>query len=344
LNASSSTAAIVLAAGSSSRMGGGRHKLLLPLDGRPVLTHVIDALLASQARPLVIVLGHQADQVRAHIEALHPDSILVENPAYLQGMSTSMRLGLQLLLSDGYKKNRSSYAVDSALIVLGDQPMITARVIDSLITSYRATGKRIVAPLYAGKRGSPVLFDASLFPELLEVTGDEGGRTVLEHHRQEVELVEMGDAVTNYDVDTWDAYQQVVEAWEHMHEKAIISEENKQQAQFWLEYGQQLSAAIRYTEALAAFERAVLLDGTNAAAWYAKGTCLAMLARYDEALAAFEQALQLDEKYVPAWDGKAWTLGILGRKEEALAAVNRALELDPEYFDAQKRKKRLETM
>ena len=214
MNASSSTAAIILAAGSSSRMGGGRHKLLLPLDGRPVLTHVIDALLASQARPLVIVLGHQADQVRTHIEALHPDSIIVENPAYLQGMSTSMHLGLQLLLSDGYKKAGLPYAVDSALIVLGDQPMITSRVIDTLIASYRATGKRIVAPLYAGKRGSPVLFDASLFPELLEVTGDEGGRTVLERHRKEVELVEMGDAIANYDVDTWDAYQQVVEAWE----------------------------------------------------------------------------------------------------------------------------------
>src|SRR5260221_12444928 len=131
MNALHSTAAIVLAAGSSSRMGGGRHKLLLPLDGRPVLTHVIDALLASQARPLVIVLGHQADQVRAHIEALHPDSTIIENPAYVQGMSTSMRLGLQLLLSDDYKNTGSSYAVDSALIVLGDKPMITSRVFDT---------------------------------------------------------------------------------------------------------------------------------------------------------------------------------------------------------------------
>src|SRR5260221_13244358 len=182
-------------------------------------------------------------------------------------MSTSMRLGLQLLLSDGYKKAGSSYVVDSALIVLGDQPMITSRVIDTLITRYRTTGKRIIAPLYAGKRGSPVLFDASLFPELLEVTGDEGGRTVLERHHQEVELVEMGDAVTNYDVDTWDAYRQGVEAWEHLHEKAIVSEENKQQAKFWLEYGQQLSAAIRYTEALGAFELAVFLGVTKSAAW-----------------------------------------------------------------------------
>jgi molybdenum cofactor cytidylyltransferase len=216
LNIPRSTAAIILAAGSSSRMGGGRHKLLLPLDGRPVLAHVIDATLASQARPIILVLGHQADQVRSQIKpyTTHPDITLVENAGYLQGMSTSMRMGVQMLLSYGYKKSTSSSQVDSALIILGDQPMITSQVIDTLITAYRATGKRIVAPLYSGKRGSPVLFDVSLFPELLQVTGDEGGRTVLEHHRQEVELVEIGDALANYDVDTWEAYQQVVEAWE----------------------------------------------------------------------------------------------------------------------------------
>src|SRR5258708_24358782 len=83
LNVSTSTAAIILAAGSSSRRGGGRHKLLLPLDGRPVLTHVIDALLASQARPLVIVLRHQAAQVRPHLDALHPESNIIGNTAYL---------------------------------------------------------------------------------------------------------------------------------------------------------------------------------------------------------------------------------------------------------------------
>src|SRR5437763_5729372 len=124
--------------------------------------------------------------------------------------------------------------------------------------------------------------------------------------------------------------------------KSMISEEQKKQAQFWLEYSQQLSGAIRYTEALAAVERALALDDSSVAAWYAKGTYLAMAARYDEALTAFEHALSLDEMYVPAWDGKAWALGILGRKDEALAAVNRALELNPEYFDALKRKKRLE--
>jgi molybdenum cofactor cytidylyltransferase len=97
--------------------------------------------------------------------------------------------------------------------MLGDQPLITSRVIDTLITAYRTAGTPIVAPLYNGKRGSPVLFDKSLFAELIEVTGDEGGRTVLERHRQEVKLIEIGDALANYDVDTWEAYEQVVEAW-----------------------------------------------------------------------------------------------------------------------------------
>ncbi len=216
MNTPRSTAAIILAAGSSSRMGGGRHKLLLPLDDRPVLAHVIEATLTSQARPIIIVLGHQANEVRLQIKpyTTHPDITLVDNADYLQGMSTSIHMGLQTLISFGYKKSASSYQVDSTLILLGDQPMITPQVINTLITAYRDRGKRIVAPLYSGKRGSPVLFDMSLFPELLEVTGDEGGRTVLVRHRQEVELIEMGDALTNYDVDTWEAYQQVVEAWE----------------------------------------------------------------------------------------------------------------------------------
>jgi molybdenum cofactor cytidylyltransferase len=198
-------------------MGSGRHKLLLLLDGRPVLAHVIEATLASQARPVIVVLGHQADLVRSHIHSYltHPDIILVNNTDYLQGMSTSMHMGIQVFTTGNSEKPAFSHLVDSTLIILGDQPMITSRVIDALIMTYRMTGKRIIAPRYDGKRGSPVLFDASLFSELMKVTGDEGGRTVLERHSQEVELIEVGDALANYDVDTWEAYQQVVEIWEH---------------------------------------------------------------------------------------------------------------------------------
>ena len=242
----SSTAAVILAAGSSSRMGGGRHKLLLLLDERPVLAHVIEAALAAQARPIVVVLGHQAKQVREQIAAYleRPGVIVVENCDYLQGMSTSMRAGLGALIEKNYveggqeekregdmEKGKQAdggevkageegdqFEVDSALIMLGDQPLITARVIDTLIDTWRTKRKRIVAPLYGGKRGGPTLFAASLFGELMEVSGDEGGRSVLERHREEVETVEVGDVAASYDVDSWEAYQEVVEAWQKLRE------------------------------------------------------------------------------------------------------------------------------
>lgn len=212
---SSTTAAIILAAGTSSRMGAGRHKLLLPLANRPVLAHVIEATLASQARPIVVVLGHQEDAVRTQLAAwlADPAIIVVNNPDYLQGMSTSMRVGIQTLMSYGYMKSKSH--VDSALIILGDQPLITPHIIDALIHAHQTGDKGIVAPLYDGQRGSPVLFRSEFFPELLEVSGDEGGRTILQRHRAEVATIDLGNAAHRYDVDTWEAYQEVVAAWQN---------------------------------------------------------------------------------------------------------------------------------
>ncbi|HEV7236580.1 MAG TPA: nucleotidyltransferase family protein, partial [Ktedonobacteraceae bacterium] len=193
------------------------HKLLLPLEGRPVLAHVIDATLASQAYPIVIVLGHQAGHVHAQLTAYtaSPEIIIVENPDYLQGMSTSMRVGIQEIISYGYRKDEQHANIDSVLILLGDQPLITQQGIDALITAWHTSGKRIMAPLYAGKRGNPLIFDASLVPELMAVTGDEGGRSVVERHKQDLATIELGDVIANYDVDTWEAYQQVVETWQH---------------------------------------------------------------------------------------------------------------------------------
>lgn len=215
MHPSGSIAAIILAAGSSSRMGAGRHKLLLSLAGHPVLAHVLDAALAASARPVILVLGHQADTVRGQIANYldHPAIIIVENPDYLQGMSTSMRAGLQALQVQSEGQTVET-PISGAVILLGDQPLITPQIIDALITTQQETGKRIVAPLYEGKRGNPTLFAASLFPELLQVTGDEGGRAVLARHKEELAVVEVGAGMANYDVDTWEAYQQVVEAWQ----------------------------------------------------------------------------------------------------------------------------------
>lgn len=207
----SRTAAIILAAGTSSRMGNEYNKLLLPLHHRPVLAHVLEAALGSRARPIVLVLGHQAAEVKTHIQQdLLENSIqVVENPDYAQGQSTSMQTGLRALLASEPANNLSS-----ALFLLGDQPMITSRMIDELIELREQSGKRIVLPLYRGKRGNPVVFALDLAPELLQVTGDEGGRGVLKRHPDEVATLEMGSEAANFDVDTWDAYQEVLAAWE----------------------------------------------------------------------------------------------------------------------------------
>ena len=214
-----STAAIILAAGSSSRMKDGYHKLLLPLDGRPVLTHVIDAALASKASPIVLVLGHNVEYVRAQIAGYltNSDIILVENPDYLQGQSTSMHVGLatvQETITNGYTKSEAGNSIDSVVFLLGDQPLITTHIIDALITMRQTNEKQIIAPLYNGRRGNPILFASELFPELMEVRGDEGGRSVVENHRQELATIEVGNAAANYDMDTWEAYQEVLKMWQ----------------------------------------------------------------------------------------------------------------------------------
>jgi tetratricopeptide (TPR) repeat protein len=114
------------------------------------------------------------------------------------------------------------------------------------------------------------------------------------------------------------------------------------QSAFWLNYARELWGAIRYPEALAAVERALVLAPEDPAAWYLRGACLCLLARHEEALESFEEALRRDRQYVPAWDGKAWALGVLGRRAEALAAVEEALRLDPHYLQAHLRKARLQ--
>ena len=204
---STTTAVILLAAGRSSRMGQGQHKLLLPLGDRPVLTHVVETVLASQARPLVVILGYQAEQVRTILTPYKSKLTTIDNPDYQQGMSTSLRKGIETLMS-------SYPTVNGALIVLGDQPLMTPHILDSMIETKQTTGKRIIVARYSGKRGNPTLFDASLFPELMEITGDEGGRKVLERYRQEIAILDIDEDMPNYDVDTWEAYQQVVTIWE----------------------------------------------------------------------------------------------------------------------------------
>ncbi len=159
-------AGIVLAAGASSRFG--EQKLLMPLDGKPIVRRTVEMTLASQVEHTVVVLGQEAELMRQALAEL-PVQCLV-NPSYREGMSTSLRAGIGALPA----------ATEAALIVLGDQPGVAPAILDGLIAAYRQSRKPIVVPIYeGGTRGNPVLFDASIFPELLEVTGDQGAREVI---------------------------------------------------------------------------------------------------------------------------------------------------------------------
>ncbi len=193
--------AIILAAGTSRRMGTS-HKLLLPLKNRPILEHVLIATLASQADPVVLVLGYQADLLRTALEEYLnvPAVTWVENSHYMQGMSSSLHIGIHTLLD----KNAQC---DGAMILLGDQPLISSEVIDRLIEVRQQSHQRIVVPFYARKRGNPVLFEKSLFPELLAITGDEGGRSVIQRHAQDIAIVEIEYPDMHMDIDTWEDYQ-----------------------------------------------------------------------------------------------------------------------------------------
>ncbi|HEU5200077.1 MAG TPA: molybdenum cofactor cytidylyltransferase [Ktedonobacterales bacterium] len=194
-------AALILAAGQSSRMG--QHKMLLPLLGKPLLLHAVDHALAAGFDEIVVVVGHHANDVRAALAGQRVR--IVENPDYQQGQSTSVRAGIAALAP----------AAEAVIILLGDQPLVTSAILKRLLQAWQRSGKPIVAPFYNGQRGNPVLFARALFPELLNVSGDQGGREVLQRHAGEIEPVQMEDANAAEDVDTWQDYQALLERLRH---------------------------------------------------------------------------------------------------------------------------------
>jgi molybdenum cofactor cytidylyltransferase len=192
-------AAVILAAGTSSRMG--QHKLLLPVGGRPLVTYAVHAALSSRARPVIVVLGHNAAAVRAALPG--PKLTLVTNPSYGQGMSTSLRAGIAAVPA----------ASAGALVLLADQPLVTAGFLNRVLAAAQAAPEAIVAASYAGQRATPVYFPRGYFPELARASGDEGGRSVIAAHPDTVRLVEASRPETGLDVDRPGEYERLVAEW-----------------------------------------------------------------------------------------------------------------------------------
>lgn len=160
---------VILAAGGSSRMG--QPKQLLRYQSRTLIHHVAEIAIASRCRPILVVLGARAEAIRP---ALHPlDLQVLYNPHWSGGISTSIRTGVQ------YLQTEYPY-LEAVLLMLSDQPLVSTTHLNALISCYRAAKNRIVASEYAGVLGVPAIFDHTLFPELTELKGDVGARSIIQ--------------------------------------------------------------------------------------------------------------------------------------------------------------------
>jgi molybdenum cofactor cytidylyltransferase len=174
---------------------GPDNKLLRMLAGRPLVAHAVDAALASRARPVVVVTGHEAAAVRAALAGR--DVAFAHNDAYASGLASSLRAGVAALAGAG---------ADAVVVCLGDMPWVRAEHVDALVAAFEADPRRpICAPVHAGRRGHPVLWPARFFPALLALRGDVGARALLAEHAAEVREVPIDDPAITRDVDTPDA-------------------------------------------------------------------------------------------------------------------------------------------
>lgn len=149
----------------------GGNKLLTPVNGRLMLVHVVSAALASRVDTVCVVTGHHRDAVEAALAGLPVR--LAHNPDHASGLSSSLRLGLSAIPDD----------VEGAVVCLGDMPAVTAGHIDALIAAFAAEpGHDICVPVFAGRRGNPVLWGRDHFTRLASVTGDRGGRDLLRQY------------------------------------------------------------------------------------------------------------------------------------------------------------------
>ena len=188
------TAGIILAAGESTRFGAP--KQLLDWHGKPFVRQVAETALHASLRPVVVVTGAHAPEVIAALNGL-PVRV-VHNPEFAQGQSTSIKKGVESLPS----------STGASIFLLADQPQIPVDVILALKDAHARELPAILAPLVLEeRRANPVLFDRAAFADLMQLTGDTGGRAIFDKHR--VEYLPWHDDILLFDVDKPEDYQRL---------------------------------------------------------------------------------------------------------------------------------------
>jgi len=180
-------AGVVLAAGSSTRMG--RNKLLFDLGGEPVVRRAVRTAQRAGLDPVVLVLGHEADAVRAALTSL-PCRFVV-NPRHADGMNGSICAGIAALPPD----------VAAGVVLLADMPFVSAEMIATLVERYRTGDASLILSEYDGVQAPPTLFDRSLFAELAGPEGKGCGKRMRRRHPDQTTVVAWpGAALADLDV------------------------------------------------------------------------------------------------------------------------------------------------
>jgi molybdenum cofactor cytidylyltransferase len=183
-------AAIILAAGRSTRMGGP-NKLLAELGGKTLVRIVTEQALASKAKGVIVVTGHQAEQVEKALQGLKVT--FVRNPDFAEGLASSVKAGISAVPA----------SADGAVICLGDMPLISAHLIDRLIEAFAPDrGSLIAVPVSDNRRGNPVLWSRRFFNELMTLDGDIGARHLIARHSEAVAEVPVEGHGAFLDIDT----------------------------------------------------------------------------------------------------------------------------------------------
>ena len=183
-----SFAAVVLAAGSATRFGGG--KLLADWRGAPLLHGALAAARAAPVGSVTVVTGADAEAVAACAWAFDPDVRLVHAADHAEGMAASLRAGIASLPPEAR----------GAFVFLGDMPRVPHAVLAPLAAAVSA-GAPAAAPVFAGRRGNPVVLGRELFAEVAKLAGDVGARPVLQGLGARLALVEAPDDGVLFDVD-----------------------------------------------------------------------------------------------------------------------------------------------